>query len=289
MRPGAERGALVLSAALWRWQRRPLQQASTLVAFAVAVGAGFAVFAVPGVPGLLLWGVGVGFLALGVLRRTPDHLVTEAIGAAVLFSGLIEINNAWIGFGLIFTVASAVALVGLALTRKPLRALGDAHVFGIAGGFLLVQGAPSAIGYFAQEAGLVTGLIVWAIGAALIAVGATRRIRLGPVVEIGGGFATLLGAAVIGSQYTGFATLFGLGTAIALSVVGVFPGRILLTVCGSLGLLIFVPWTIGWFFPGENRAPLLVTVAGLLVLVVAVILGRSSKRFRSELGSSPRL
>ncbi len=51
-------------------------------------------------------------------------------------------------------------------------------------------------------------------------------------------------------------------------------GQVLLSVFGSLGLLIDVPWTIGWFFPGEGRAPLLILVSGAVILAVAVALTR---------------
>ncbi|CAB4813386.1 unannotated protein [freshwater metagenome] len=62
------------------------------------------------------------------------------------------------------------------------------------------------------------------------------------------------------------------------------PGRVLMSVAGSVGLLINVPWAISYYFPGEGRVPLLILVSGALVLAVAVLLARMGDRFRSELG-----
>jgi hypothetical protein len=53
--------------------------------------------------------------------------------------------------------------------------------------------------------------------------------------------------------------------------------------CGSLALVINVPWATGHFFPG-GRAPLFVLVSGLVILAVAILLARMGGRFRRELG-----
>jgi hypothetical protein len=108
------------------------------------------------------------------------------------------------------------------------------------------------------------------------------------VVEALGGLALLGGAALTGMQWPGFAPLFGLATALGLVALGMLPGQVLLSVFGSLGLLINVPWAIGWYFPGEGRAPLLILVSGVLVLAVAVLLARMGGRFRRELGTHHR-
>ena len=52
---------------------------------------------------------------------------------------------------------------------------------------------------------------------------------------------------------------------------------------GSIGLLVFVPWSIAHFFPGEGRAPLLIFASGVVIVVVAVMLSRLSGRFLHEL------
>ena len=52
---------------------------------------------------------------------------------------------------------------------------------------------------------------------------------------------------------------------------------------GSVGLLIYATWSVNYFFPGQARAPLAMTVAGLLVIAVAVWMARLRGRFAVEL------
>jgi hypothetical protein len=60
----------------------------------------------------------------------------------------------------------------------------------------------------------------------------------------------------------------------------------LLSLIGSVGLLVYVPWSISHFFPGEDRAPLLIAASGLVIVAVAVLVARSAGRVRAELGAS---
>jgi hypothetical protein len=55
-----------------------------------------------------------------------------------------------------------------------------------------------------------------------------------------------------------------------------------MSVFGLVGILVFIPWMIGHFFPGEGRVPLLIIVSGLLLVVVAVVLMRVGGRLRGE-------
>jgi hypothetical protein len=87
---------------------------------------------------------------------------------------------------------------------------------------------------------------------------------------------------VTGAQSAAFATVFGLLSAVAMLSVGMLPGRVLMSLFGSLGLLVNVPWAIQHFFPGEGRVPLLIAVSGLLLVLVSVLLTRMSGRFRRE-------
>ena len=45
-----------------------------------------------------------------------------------------------------------------------------------------------------------------------------------------------------------------------------------------------MPWALSWFFPGEGRVPLLISVSGVLLIAVAVLMARLGHRFGSELG-----
>ena len=109
--------------------------------------------------------------------------------------------------------------------------------------------------------------------------------------ELLGGLVLLAGAALTGMQWEAFAPVFGVGTAIGLVVLGMQPGRVLLSLVGAVGLLVFVPWAVGELFPGEGRAPLLIMVAGAVLVGVAVLLARQGDRFRHDLGptGAPRL
>jgi len=110
------------------------------------------------------------------------------------------------------------------------------------------------------------------------------------VFQIVGGIAVLVGPAITGTQSVALATISGLVVAILMIVLGMRPGQVLLSMFGLVGLLIFVPWSIAHFFPGEGRVPLLITVSGALIVAVAVVLARMSGRIRTELreaGSTP--
>jgi hypothetical protein len=95
----------------------------------------------------------------------------------------------------------------------------------------------------------------------------------------------LVGAAVTGVQNVAIATIAGTLTAVGSIALGARPGRVLMSVTGSAGMLAFVPWTIAHFFPGEGRAPLLILVAGAVLVAVAVGMTRQAGRFRRELGA----
>jgi len=58
-----------------------------------------------------------------------------------------------------------------------------------------------------------------------------------------------------------------------------------LSFIGAGSLLIYVPWSIAHFFPGEGRAPLLIAVSGVLIVGGALFLARSARRLSSELQS----
>jgi cation transporter-like permease len=113
--------------------------------------------------------------------------------------------------------------------------------------------------------------------------GARQLLRVPIVVETIGGLGLIGGAALTGTEWPNFAPLFGLGTALTLLLIGTLPGRVLYSLLGSLGLLINVPWAISRFFPGKGRAPLLILVSGVLIVIVAVLLARQSDRLRTEL------
>ncbi len=272
------------SGLLWRGRPRPLQQLGVLAGSAVAVGALVAVLAGSSPVGPAVWAVGGLYLVAGLSRRIPTPLLAEAVGAVAVVVGASMSAEPWQGPGLVFLVATGLGLVGLALVPGLAPERSDQILLAIIGGLALLQGIPSTLGFFAHEAGGPTGLLVWLVGALLILLGARRLVRLPVVVEVAGGLAIVGGAALTGVQWPSFAPVLGIVTAVALIALGTLPGQVLLSVFGSVGLLVNVPWAIGRFFPGEGRAPLLIMVTGALIIGVAVLLGRSGGRFRRELG-----
>jgi hypothetical protein len=115
-----------------------------------------------------------------------------------------------------------------------------------------------------------------------------RMVRVPVVVLLLGGAALVGGLALMGRQSVTLATVAGLIAAVTLSAVGTRPGWAVLSLVGAAALLVNVPWAIWWFFPGEDRAPLLTTVSGAVIVGVAVLLARVRGRLRHELTGSPQ-
>jgi hypothetical protein len=281
----ASSGSVALvSGALWRGRDRPLQQLTFLGGLVVCAGAAVAQVAHAGPVGLTVWGVGAVLLGSGLRRGTPRTLLTEAVGGCALVVGaVITGSDQWTAFGLVLGAATALGLLALALVPGPAPPRPDRILLAIVGGIGFLTSVPGALGYFSADAGVATGLVVWVAGACLVLLGARRLVRLPLLVEGAGGIALVGGAALTGAQSPGFASLFGIITAVALVALGTLPGQVLLSVFGSLGLLVSVPWAISWFFPGEGRAPLLITISGVLLVLIAVLLTRMGGRFRREL------
>lgn len=276
------------SVLLWARRERPIQQLTFLGGVAVIAGALVAEVAEAGPVGLAVWIVGAVYLLLGLRRRTPLPLLTYSVGALALVVGAAITVDNWPGFGLPFIVATAGGLLALAVVPGLAPDRGDQVTAAVLGGVALLQSVPSTIGYFSPDAGAATGVTTWLVGCGLVFLGARRLVRVPVVVEALGGLAIIGGAALTGFQWPGFAPIFGLVTAVGLIAIGMLPGQVLMSVFGALGLLVNVPWAIGWYFPGEGRAPLLILVSGALIVAVAIVLTRMGDRFRHELGPSDR-
>lgn len=272
------------SAVLW-WNRpRPVQHVTMLGGLAVATALFVEEFAGEVVTGATLWVLGAALAILGMRHLTTLPIITLAAGAITTVVGTMVIATGREGLGFPLVCLDAAALVGLAVTPSTRRLRAERIVLAVVGAFGLLQGVPQTIVWFAEDAGIATGLTVWGIGVALVAVAARRRIRAAVAIEVLGSVAVIGGAAITGIQTASFATVFGVATAVGFVMAGMLPGRVLMSLFGSAGLLVFVPWTIAHYFPGEDRAPLLILVSGALLVAIAVLLTRQGKRFRRELG-----
>lgn len=275
-----------VSLPLWRKRRHPVQQATFLGALPVAAGLAIHQVASDGFVGLVVLAVGALLLTVGVRHGAITPAITPAItvgvGAAAAEIGAGFTAAEWRGPGWMLVLVTAAVVLLLAGTHRPVRSDAERVVLTVVGGLGMLQAVPGNISHFAQHAGIATGAVVWSTGVALVAAGRSTFFRTPLVVQLLGGAAVVGGAAVTGSQSVAFATLFGLATAIVLIVVGTVPGRVLMSLFGSLGLLVNVPWAIRHFFPGEGRAPLLILVSGLVIVGVAVLLSRQGGRLRRE-------
>jgi hypothetical protein len=273
--------------ALWWRRERPLQQFTFLAATSVAVGTATSIVAPDGVAGLVLWGTGAVMLLLALRELVPLAPLSLVVGAVTAVVGAIVTTSDWQAFGLLFMTATAATLVALAAAHGLVDDWVQQRLLTIVGGVATLQALPGTIGYFAEQAGVATGAVVWSIGAGLVVIGGRPVLRQPQVATIAGGAALVGGAALTGTQWERVGPLFGIATAIGLIALGMLPGRLLLSLFGCLGLLISVPWAIVEWFPGEGRAPLLILVSGALILAVAAFLARMGDRFR-QLGTNPR-
>ncbi|MFM7687388.1 MAG: DUF2157 domain-containing protein [Actinomycetota bacterium] len=272
----------LVSVGFWRFGDRPVQQATCLAALPVTAGLVMHQVASDGFVGLAVMVMGLLLLAIGVQHVTTMPPITVGIGAAAAEIGAGITISDWRGPGVVVLLLTASVVLLLAGTHRPVRTDAERIVLTVVGGVGMLQGVPGSIGHFAERAGIVTGLVVWVAGLALLATGGSSLFRTPLVVRLLGGAALVGGAAVTGAQSVAFATLFGLATAVVLIALGTMPDRVLLSLFGSVGLLVNVPWAIRHFFPGEGRVPLLILVSGLVIVGVAVMLSRQGGRLRHE-------
>lgn len=272
------------SAAMWQGRDRPVQQAIALGAALVAVGA--AVFEPLGqVPaGLAVWVLGAAILALGVRAVTTAPTLSVVAGSVGIAVGSIMSAGNDPGIQMAFAVATGLALIGLAIHPRLVTRTGSIVALSAVGGITTLQTLPALVGTMAQRAGVATGAVLWAAALGVLLVGSRRVTRAPRFVESAGAATMLVACAVTAAQEPAVATIAGLLTSLALLGASMTPGRIALSIVGALGLLAFVPWTIAWFFPGEGRVPLLISVSGVLIIAIAVLMARSGDRFRAELG-----
>lgn len=273
----------VTSAAMWAGRRRPAQHLVTLVAATVAAGAA-AMAGIGQVPaGLAVWVVGAALVAAGLWRLSVTPVLEVLVGSIAMMVGSVIAVADDPGIRLLFVVATGVVLVAIVLHRRWVQDTATIVVLGVVGSLTVLQGLPPLIGTMAERAAVATGAALWLTSAAVVLIGISRRTRVPVLLEVLGALGLLVGAAVSAVQEPGVATVAGLATSLGLLAVSLVPGRIALSPVGAAGLLVYVPWTIAWFFPGEGRVPLLISVSGVLIVGVAVLMARSTGRFRREL------
>lgn len=269
---------------LWGGRQRPVQQFMGLAAAAVVLGTGIGEFASVGFSGLGVWIAAVCLLIVTLGNRGQRADVNHLVGSLGAVVGAYLTVADWRGPGLLFVVGSGSLLVSPASIKGVNVPQRTSLIMGIVGLLALAQGLPMTLAHFASEAGLLTGLILWALGVSMLVLVEGSILRMHLVFSLISGAMLVGGAAITASQVVGFATLFGLATSLCLIALGSRPGRALMSVFGLMGTVVFIPWMIGHFFPGEGRVPLLIIVSGLLLVIVAVVLTRVGPRLRGEVG-----
>ncbi len=275
----------VQAGALWRGRFRPVQELTTLGAGVVALGAVSRLVGSPAWMAVGVWLGAISLLALGLSRRIATRVVAETTGAVALGVAIVMFLNFSRGPGGLLGVASASALLAAAALPEQIPTRREARALAITGVLGLALALPSVLSYFAERAGLVTGGLVWLVGASVLLIGLTVPLRGGRLARAAGSLATLGGAALVAAQYPNRAPIIGLVTAVGLLVLGARPGELGETAVGALGLLVNVPWLIVRLFPGQVRAPLVTLVTGALLVGLAVVWAR--ERTHTPHGRSP--
>lgn len=275
---------MVSGGVLWMRRVRPLQEIALWGGLAVSAGAVVADFAGIGWVGVSVAATGLVIATLGWREFVPVPPLTTGLGLLALIPAAGMAADDWRGGALIVSVTVFLMVMVVGAHPGSIRNRGTTVVTSVMGGVGLAQWVGPTIAHFSGEAGIVTGSIVGVVGVSLLVL-VDREFVMGELIFGSvGGLALIGGVAITGTQSQSVATLAGLVVAVVLLVVGTSPGRVMASMLGLVSLLIYVPWSIGWFFPGEGRAPLLIAVSGLLIVGAAVIMARMGDRFRRELG-----
>ena len=273
---------LLHSAVLWRQLERPVQQATCLVAALVTTGTLAATLLDVSAAGLVLWAVAAMMLASGIMHLTTFSPITVFVGSAGAAVGAGMTVDGSRGAGMLFLLLTAGYLLALAASARPVEYGPDRVALTVVGAMATVQSLPQTIAWFAADAAITTGLVVVATGVVLLAIADRPWIRTPLLLQLAGGAALVGGAAVTGMESVALATVAGLMVAVLLLAMGTLPERAVMSVFGCLGLLVNVPWAISHWFPGEGRAPLLIAVSGVLIVLIAVWLSHQSGELRHQ-------
>jgi hypothetical protein len=257
----------VASAVMWWWRAGLLQHVTALAGALVAVGAGSKEMWGTTTAGLAVWAM-AGIVALvAALVPVPWRWLTAGIGAIGAIGGALYGATESTAVGLVTAVATSAVLV---VAANYLDGMSDSDVrltLAIVGVVGLIQSAPPAIDHFTDQAGLNTGLVVGLVGITTLVAAMSDLMVLGRVTATVGGSIMLIGCAIAGTESPDFATVVGSLLAVFLVGVGLTPTYRSTAFVGIAGLLVFLPWAVVNFFPGDDGVPLAIVVAGAFVTV----------------------
>jgi hypothetical protein len=126
--------------------------------------------------------------------------------------------------------------------------------------------------WLATDSAIWSGLAVWGVGVVwfVLALPGILPRRSGAV--LGALSATIGGWFLFEEQH--WATLFSLGTAVALVAIAVLRRELAVLGIGSVGTLIALPFAVEEYFPGVLPAALSLVFGGLALVVIAILTAR---------------
>jgi hypothetical protein len=277
-----------LSGVMWNGRLRPLQEMATFAGAVVAVGAALRLVATSGAMGLGVLVCGAALVALSLTRKVTMPFVADLVGVGAILVGGVVLTNFSLRAGGPLAAVCAAGLIGLALAPRVALDASEERLYAIVGVLAMLQTWPMTLNYYAHDAGLLTGGVVWVIGALALAAALRARVRSPLLLEWGASLVMLLGAAITQAQFASLAPALGLATALGLMVLGSRPGGVMLTFVGSVGLLVNVPWLVVRLFPGQVRAPVVIVITGALFVGLAVLLSRERGRLHDVMSGHGR-
>jgi hypothetical protein len=223
---------------------------------------------------LLLGGASAGFLVAGLfvreggddaVLRLRGFLLLLSTGALAGFAGLLGADALdWAPESVTRLVGAGVAVQSGALWAR--RDTRPAQHLTTYGGLVAVVAATVAdVG----EPALV-GVALWTLGAAWLVAGWRGLLPPPLLPEVLGSFTALVSCTILADWWEGAAPLAGLATAVALLAAGVRGDRSVITGAGVLGILVFLPSAIVYFFGDTVGVPVAFLLVGGLLLVLAL-------------------
>jgi hypothetical protein len=193
-----------------------------------------------------------------------------AAAAGIFAFGVIDAR----GEPVALTVAGAAALVSAGYWRLQDRPL--QHLLSFAGLAVAIGVAIAWAGGPGARGGLI-GLALWLLGGVWAGLAWQRRVPP-PIIGFPLGIVlTLIACGIVGSQYPGLAPIVGLGTAAAWAGLGVARSERIALAPGVVGVFVFLPWTLGYYFGDTVGAPVIAMLSGAILLGIVLLLVRRGR------------
>jgi Predicted membrane protein (DUF2157) len=118
----------------------------------------------------------------------------------------------------------------------------------------------------------VVGLSIWGVGLGWVLLGWRGLLPPSLVALLVGAVVLVFGAQAMAGGWEAAGLLLGLASAVGLLVAGTTGRRLALAGVGILGVVMFLPATVVHFFAGTVGVPVLILLAGVVLLTVTVVL-----------------